>query len=436
MDARNHDSDRITRLDPALAFFTMALLYFTVAAGWMVLRAIDELIFTLDLPMGRWAMLHFITIGAATQALFGSLPALSAQQAREIPRRLPGSRWTQWFLLNVGWILVLMGMSGGSPMLASLGALFVIAAVFLLLVTTYSILRAASSPIAIYYRSAPLFFVVGLVMAVGMLLGWSSPNGYFGMLEAHVHANVWGFLALVAAGSLYLLVPIYANRPLARPRWQRPTFWLLVLGAAGLVVGPWLGMHAFTFGGLGLYAIGVLLLLINLITTFKAGRRTAAGHHFLWAYLWMIVPVPIAPFVLLTPNLIPAAQVEASATTGLVYGWILQMVMGGITWIILRLRDPQDGYVEQGRVAVNTELQPIEAGTPWSVVAINVGVGLLWLQPLLVQAVWGSTVRIIGFILVATGMGIFIGRPWRALTGAWNQTVTQSTPGSPSLSAD
>ncbi len=403
------------RIEPSIAFFTMAVLYFSAALTWMLLRVTDAAILSVDLPRARWVMLHFLTIGAATQALFGSLPALSAQHAAQALKQATGSRWAQWGLLNIGWILVLIGMSGSTYGLAASGAALIIVAIFMLMVTVFGILRSSTAPAALYYRWAPLFFVIGLLMAMSMLLNWWAPGGYFGMLEAHVHANVWGFLALVAAGTLYLLIPAFSGEPLAKPRWQKPTFWLLALGAAGLVAGPWLSVHALTFGGLSLYAVGVVLLLVNLIRTFRHGERSASGHHLLWAYVWMAVPVPIAPFVLLAPDLVPAAQIEAAATTGLVYGWILQMLMGALPWIILRLRDPVSGDAGDGLFGIRERLHPVERGTPWSVALVNSGVGLLWLQALVAPT--GETLETAGSIVLALGMAFFVGRPWLALSG-------------------
>jgi len=88
-----------------------------------------------------------------------------------------------------------------------------------------------------YFRAAPWFLVVGILAAFGMLLNVHGPGGCFGSIEAHVHANACGLLALVAAGALFRAMLSLFGAALRYPRLRGVTYWDITAGAAGLVAG-------------------------------------------------------------------------------------------------------------------------------------------------------------------------------------------------------
>jgi hypothetical protein len=138
---------------------------------------------------------------------------------------------------------------------------------------------------------------------------------------------------------------------------------LLVVGALGLVAGPWLGIMAMTMGGIAVYILGTVLLLTNLTATATAGRRwTANIAHLLIAYLWMIVPAAVAPIILELTGKLPSGAVEAAAVSGLIAGWVLQIVLGALPLRLRDLRQRAAGW----------------DGSWWSVLLLNLGVLLIW----------------------------------------------------------
>src|SRR5690606_2008342 len=80
-----------------------------------------------------------------------------------------------------------------------------------------------------------------ILVGTGLWLGWSEPLRIRIPIEVHIHANNWGFLSLVFAGLLVDVIPQVTGRPLASARSIRTLFWMMALGALGLVIGPWLG---------------------------------------------------------------------------------------------------------------------------------------------------------------------------------------------------
>jgi hypothetical protein len=394
---------------PTHAFVLLAGLYLAVGLLAVAGRLAVDVGLLEYLPRLRWLTIHLVTIGGLTQALFGALPHL-AGDGPDSSRTAPRSRWTQWLLLNAGYPLVLVGMATGSVVPTVVGATLVLVALALLL---WTVRRVASGTAARYYRVAPWFLVVGIFAAFGMLLNLHGPGGYFGSIEAHVHANVWGFLALVAAATLLAFVPRFAGADLAYPRFRGVTFWGLAVGASGLVAGPWLDVLAITFVGLAIYVVGTVALLVNIVATYRAADCPRDGRlwHILGAYLWLVVPVPIAPFVLTFPDLLPGAAIERAAINGLVFGWMLQLAMAFLPPVSDAL------LAASGRSLVDLPAR-IDASFPapnlGQVAAVNVGMLALWLVPAGLGGM-GSILGLVGYALIGLAWASFLAALWGVL---------------------
>jgi hypothetical protein len=401
-------------------FFLMAGLYLTVgllavggklAGGTGLMDA---------LPRLRWLTIHFVTIGAMTQALFGALPSLVASVSVGVgdsPTPTRG-RWLQWLALNASYPLVLLGMATGALTTAAVGATGVLFALALLVASVYrtggskSESDAGGEGLLRYYAIAPWFLGVGILAAFGMLLNYHGPGGYFGSLEAHVHANVWGFLALVAAGTLLAVIPKLADAKLRYPKLVPVTFWGVTLGAVGLVAGPWLAINPLTMAGLATYVVGTLALLANLVGTWRAGGEWTDSRfaHVLGAYVWLVFPVPWAPLVLLFPETVPSAGIEAAAIEGLVFGWMLQLTMGLLPSVAVALREtPGDVRKSIGEAAHRP---------PWlGVLAVNAGMLALWTTAFPAFGAVAESLALGGYALVGLAWLGFLPGLWRALLG-------------------
>lgn len=346
-------------------FYLMAGVYLVVdvlALAAMALVVADVLD---PIPGLIWLRIHLLTIGVVAQVILGALPALVAARLGTQP---PGRAMSAilWLLANASFALLLYSMPQGLSQLAAVGATGIFLAVVLLLVSLHR--RGACPPVGarsglLYFIAGPVFFLIGIYMAVSMLLRWPAPGGFFGLIEGHVHANVWGFLALIVAGFLLERIPAAVGRPLFWPKLVTITAWLLILGALGLVAGPWLAIMPLTMGGIAVYVTGTALLLANLAATAVAGRRwTANIAHLLIAYLWMIVPAVVAPILLKLTGKLPSGAVEAAAVSGLIAGWVLQIVLGALPLRLREMRHLASGW--DGR---------------WmSVTLLNLGVLLIW----------------------------------------------------------
>ncbi len=369
-------------------FYLMAGLYLLVDALAVAALALVTAGLLPSIAGLRWLQVHLLTIGVVAQVVLGLLPGIFAAK---LGAKAPDPRLTPiiWLLVNTSFVLLLVSMPAGMTKLAAVGASGILVATALML---GAVVRVGTRPPAgqradtPFYIAGPIFFLVGIVMALSMLLGWSSPGGYFGVIEAHVHANVWGFLGLVVAGVLFDRIPKRTGQPLRHPRLVPVTSWLLIIGAAGLVAGPWLAINPMLLVGIVLYMTGTGMLIVNLAATIRAGRLwTPNLAHVLLAYIWMVVPAIIAPAYLLMTGKLPPNEIETSAITGLVAGWILQIV---ISMLPSRIGQEQDR-------AGNRD------GWWFSVVMLNLGVLAIWVAAFAGETRAATTV--VGYGLILTG---------------------------------
>lgn len=385
-------------------FFATGALYAGVALLATVLLGAGHVPGAISVGGLIWLRTHLLTVGTITQVAFGAAPLLTARSVRG-GAQPAGLTLAQWLLLNTGTVLLWIGIAGGSMWVAATGATLILAALGLLLWGLWRIARNAGAAAGVgapFYQAAGWFFVVGIYLALGLLLNWPAPGGRLGTLEAHVHANMWGWVALLAAGALFDRFPALVRRPLAAPGLVRPTFWLLVAGNALLVLGPWGDWAWASTVGLGLFVAGVALMLAALVRTLRAGpgRRPAAAVQVLLSYGWMLLPGAFAPAFLFWPELLPIGRVKSATVEGLAYGWLLQMAAALLPAVL----------------ASRHQLQEPEwaDSSSWSTLwCINLGLAVIWTANFLTGVPW--TLLVLGYGLIALGWGQFLRRSWRAL---------------------
>ena len=296
-------------------------------------------------PALRWVRVHFITLGIISQVVFGLLPLLVASLSKK-PR--PAMRWDIWLTLNVGFVSLVAGFAGvNQPMIFAGGTLIFIAATLLLL-QLWNV-RGGDAPASLkFYITGVFYLLVGIIIGTGLWLKWSEALYIKVPLEAHIHANSWGFMSLVFAGLLVDFIPMITGRPLGSAKDVSLIYWGMTLGAFGLVLGPWLGGSLPpTVSGLILHIASTVWLVALMIRALKqSGRLNSAGAwHLVSSYMWIIAPIMMAPFILL--GVFEAGPIESTAPQALIYGWVLQFGIALIPYIarrfFLKEENPQLG---------------------------------------------------------------------------------------------
>ena len=350
-----------------IPYIVMAFLYIMVA----VLMALESSFSSLHiLPWFNgmvWLRVHFITLGVLTQLIFGVTPILTAKHYN-LPR--PAIQWDVWATLNVGIVLLLIGIPliSATPIIAG-GTLVFISTV--LLVVQLSKMRPASKKSTAgrkFYLAGLAYFLLGILVGTGLFLGWAKPLQIVGnATEVHIHANNWGLMSLIFAGLLVDLYPTWAKRPFSNPKSITPIFWLMTLGAFGLIFGPWFDSKWFLMApGLVLHLAATIWLLYNIIQPLRGHKeaQTIGMAHLITSYFWLLAPILASPFILFGIGALPTAAIEKSAPQALIYGWVLQFGMAIVPYFFQRF-------------LFNNENAPL-GGTKLSYALVNLGGIALW----------------------------------------------------------
>ena len=286
-----------------IPYFVMAILYL----GMAFLMALDMSLVGLQiLPWFNgmvWLRVHFITLGTLTQVIFAVMPALVAIHYR-LPR--PKFRWEIWLLLNIGILTLLMGIPPVNHTLIFFGGTLIFVAT-ILLIRQLSQMRPQDQPQKEaeqghsgrkFYIAGMGYFLLGIIVGTGLWLGWSETLLISGApKEVHIHANNFGLMSLVFAGFIVDLYPVWAKRPLANPKSVTPIFWMMTLGAFGLIFGPWFDNGYLTVPGLLLHLAATIWLLINVIKPLGRDRQawTLGLWHIVLSYFWLLAPILMSP---------------------------------------------------------------------------------------------------------------------------------------------
>lgn len=347
-------------------YFLVVFLYIALA----VMGALDVSLIHFELlPFFaglRWMRVHFITLGALTEFAFGILPILVAARVG-LPR--PKIRWDIWLTLNLGLLILLMGIPPINAALITTGGTLIFIAATLLMMQLGKMRAtdtAQKSEGRKFYLVGLAYLLLGILVGTGLWQGWSTWLQIKVPIEVHIHANNWGFMSLVFAGLLVDLYPSFAGRSLAWPRSITSIFWMMTIGALGLVLGPWFQSNLFSVPGLILHLSATIWLLLNVIKPLVGNRqlRTAGMLHLITAYAWILAPVLVAPLIILQVPGFPGAGIEQNAPQALIYGWVLQFGYAMIPLLFRRIFLPDT---------------PSKLGGNWfSLIAVHLGGIFLW----------------------------------------------------------
>ncbi len=322
-------------------FFLLTILFASLAA----LAALDASLASYGLVTWfnglRWLRVHFITLGMLTEMIFGLLPILIATRAK-LPQ--PKVRWDIWLTLNSGLLVLLIGIPLINGALILTGGTLVFIATSLLIVQLNDLRGAAESakPSLKFYIAGLIFLLLGIIVGTGLWIGWSNVLQIAVPIEVHIHANNWGFMSLMFAGLLIDLYPSFAKRSLAWERSLTPIFWMMTIGALLLVLGPWFKSELFSVPGILLHLPATLWLVLNVIKPYFGEKIPVGIAHIASSYLWIALPVLVAPLILLKVPGFPGAGVEANAPQALIYGWVLQFSYALIPYLFARFFLPKE----------------------------------------------------------------------------------------------
>jgi len=270
------------------------------AAGIAVVYGIATLVWVAvgdRLPGGRWLAVHLFTLGALSNVV-----TAFAQHFGRTVTRAAEERWVwQPVALNLGVVLVLVGIPTGMRWLTAAGATTVTAVVF----AGYRRLRrmrrqavgARFAWIARMYERAHGAFVhgatLGLLLGVGVLSGAWYASGRV----AHLHVNVLGWGGLTLLATLVFFGPTVVRARIEDGADARAasalrhgatglTLAVLLLVASGLGGVPGTVLRLLAAAGLGVYARAVTVVCLPVMRVAWHAKPSPARLPLVSLCLW------------------------------------------------------------------------------------------------------------------------------------------------------
>jgi hypothetical protein len=167
------------------------------------------------------------------------------------------------------------------------------------------------------------------------------------------------------------------------------------------------GNLAIIGGSLLLYATGTALMLANFaVTTHRPTPvRIVNGAHVFLSYFWIAAPAIATVFyVTLGPERMPLARLESSIMQGLIYGWILQLVLALLPLMVVRSHPDR-----AERVIQRSE------GSWFTLIVLNTAVAVIWLSSLLLSPSSAGPVVSIAYLFVIAAIVPYLRILWSAL---------------------
>ena len=346
----------------------------------------------------RWLMVHLVVLGAVTHAVMVWSVHFTDALLKTRPDFEARRRQSQRLgLLQLGAVLVFVGVPTGTWVVTLVGATLVSAAVLWHAVMLVRRLRAALPGrfrITVrYYIAAALLLPVGATFGVLLARGADDDVWHGRLLVAHTMVNLLGWVGLTVLGTLVTLWPTMLRTRMApdTESASRTALPILLAGLTLVVVGPLLNQPLVGAAGLVAYLAGALWAGRTFVVA--ARNRPPAAFPTLSAgagLLWLPVGLVALAWSLVTGGSWAAiADNYGRLTTIFVVGFALQVLLGALTYLL-------PIALGGGPSVLRAGMTQLEKGGTLRVVVTNVGLALCLLPvPSLVRVILST------FVLVA-----------------------------------
>ncbi len=405
---------------------------------WLLLSSLLGLVLFLGMirglpmpPMLRLIHVHGALIGGVAQMILGAMLAFIPPLLLS-GRNRPESHPVLFAMINVGTIVVLIGLALRHYTVVGVAGLLVIIAFLSLFVDAIRQAKSSlvSPPLNLWFYGVALVALLGgLGIGEAMALRIVPPTMLGQARLSHIHLNLLGFVTLTIIGTMHNLFPTVLNARLHSPRLARLVFFLLPLGVLSLVTGFLLSRVSVQIGAGVVLLTSVSLYAYNIVRTWiDAGRPlSTASNHLLMATFFLMLVVPAGIFVavnsLWDPPRVPFGTLHLVAYTHLaLVGFILQTIFGALSHLL-------PISLALGRVSSNKKRGPYLArlttiAERWralQVGALSLGtIGLALVAALVWQfSLASTTVQAASWAsagLIFLGLGIFAGKVGLLLT--------------------
>lgn len=351
-----------------------------VVAVWLALFAVVSLVHPF-VPMARWLLVHLLLLGAVSNAvlIWSGHFTVSVLRASDMNRGVPAA--LRLGCLNAGAAAVIGGMVAGMwPVVLAGGAAVAGAVLAHAAWLVRLLLRALPGRFSMtvrYYVAAAVLLPAGVTAGVLMARGGLSDDLAARLLVVHELVNVLGWVGLTVAGTLITLWPTMLRTRVAdgAERAGRTALLVLLAGLAAAVAAALTGPPLPAALGVAVYAAGLVKAGIPWVREARAKTPSsfaawsvAAGCVWLTGSLVALVGTLMA-----APSWPVVAERMAWLTAPLAAGWIAQVLLGALTFLI-------PVVLGGGPAAVRAATAEMERGGPARLAATEAAL-LVWVLP-------------------------------------------------------
>lgn len=292
------------------------------------------------LPSWRWLAIHLLLLGAVSNAILLWSAHFTAAVLRSPGPANRRGEITRLALLNLGVLGVLAAGIGDLAWVGVAGAAAVFVAVAAHLGWLARRLRAAlPSRFAItvhYYLAATISLLLGVPVGAWMLVAQDAARPR--LLLFHSHVNLFGWVVLTVLGTLVTLWPTVLRTRMADDAVPaaRQALPVAVSGLALLGVGTLAWWPAVATGGLGLFAVAVLITARPAVSTV---RRKPPASFATWSIAagggWLLVALAVDAWALLSAPDPGTAEARFDAVlVPLLVGFVAQVLLGALAYLL------------------------------------------------------------------------------------------------------
>ncbi|WP_199907571.1 multicopper oxidase domain-containing protein [Nocardioides terrigena] len=309
--------------------------------GWLAATVLVALAHPF-LPVPRWLLIHLLLLGAATHAIVVwsryFTDALLRTRSEDRDRTGQDRRLA---LLNVGVLLVGVGIVSTVWPVTVAGAAAVVGAVGWHALTLVARLRAALPGrfdlTVRYYVAAAALLAVGAGLGIALARVQADP-WHTRLLVAHASVNVLGWIGITALGTLVTLGPTILRTRIADGAEQAAAraLPLLVAGVLAAAAGAVADLRPVTGLGYLAYLAGLGLLVRGLVSAARsAPPRSFPAYSVAAAVVWLTGCLVSLVVVVLTAG--SWADVDSRFTwftPFLAAGFGAQLLLGALSYLV------------------------------------------------------------------------------------------------------
>jgi len=264
------------------------------------------------------------------------------------------------------------------------------------------------------YLVALVEVALGVSLAALFLAGSPDVTGRWGALKpAHAWLNLFGFVALVIAGSLAHFAPTVAGSRIARRPWAAGAVAGLALGAPVVALGYALGSDALARLGAGVEVAGAAALVAHGWQAHRDRHAWTTDHGWhaftsgslLAAPAWLLVATLIAAIRIAASGADPGGWQRVDLVAPLIGGFVVQTLLGALSHLL-----PAIGPGSPQRHAAERRILghdgPLRVGA-WNVGVAVASTGVLVQQDVLTAA--GAAVLVTDLAATLLLLGLCLG---------------------------